>query len=61
MVGPDDFRGLFQPMILWFYDHSIPLHTGQLQRVWSLFTRSHVEKTRGNRYKLHQDRFYLDL
>ncbi|KAK4829880.1 hypothetical protein QYF61_007272 [Mycteria americana] len=25
-----------------------------------LFTRSHMEKTRGNRYKLHQERFHLD-
>jgi len=21
MVGLDDLRGLFQPVILWFYDH----------------------------------------
>ena len=26
----------------------------------SLFTRSHMEKTRGNGYKLHQGRFQLD-
>lgn len=27
----------------------------------SLFTRTHIEKTRGNGYKLHQKRFYLDV
>jgi len=25
MVGLDDLRGLFQPMILWFYDFMLPL------------------------------------
>lgn len=27
----------------------------------SFFTRSHTEKTRDNGYKLHQERFYLDI
>lgn len=27
----------------------------------SLFTRSHTEKTRGNRYKLYQERFHLNI
>lgn len=27
----------------------------------SLFTRSHMEKTWGNRYKLHEERFHLDI
>ena len=27
----------------------------------SLFTRSHMEKTRGNRYKLHWERFHFDI
>ncbi|KAK4814529.1 hypothetical protein QYF61_021630 [Mycteria americana] len=27
----------------------------------SFFTRSHMEKTRGNRYKFHQERFHLDI
>ncbi|GAB0184611.1 hypothetical protein GRJ2_000926400 [Grus japonensis] len=27
----------------------------------SLFTRSHMERTRGNGYKLHQERFHLDI
>lgn len=27
----------------------------------SLFTRHHMEKTRSNRYKLHWEKFYLDI
>ncbi|GAB0181377.1 hypothetical protein GRJ2_000603000 [Grus japonensis] len=27
----------------------------------SLITRSHMEKTKGNGYKLHQERFHLDI
>lgn len=27
----------------------------------SLFVRSHIERTRGNRCKLHQERFNLDI
>jgi len=27
----------------------------------SLFTRNHMEKTRGNGYKLQQERFHLDM
>ncbi|GAB0196369.1 hypothetical protein GRJ2_002102200 [Grus japonensis] len=27
----------------------------------SVFTKKHMEKTRSNRYKLHQERFHLDI
>lgn len=27
----------------------------------SLFTRSHVEKSRGNGYKLHREKFHLNI
>ena len=41
--------------------HSFPVLKGQLQREdgSSLFTRSHVEKIRGNGYKLHWKRFHI--
>jgi len=31
------------------------------KEVGSLFTSSHMEKTRGNGYKLHQERLPLDI
>lgn len=37
------------------------LKSGYKENRGSLFTRNHMEKTRGNRYKLHQARFRLDI
>ncbi|KAK4830082.1 hypothetical protein QYF61_008420 [Mycteria americana] len=39
--------------------HSIPVLKGWLQRGWRVSL--HKEKTRGNRYKWHGERFHLDI